>query len=89
MRVEEVEPYVRQVCRERLQLAIQLHCDLRDEDPQLFADLCRESIARAEQSLSGDGTLREMCRTACVSLTGIVADEKRKAQELMDGSLMI
>lgn len=79
MRTEEVEPYVRQVCRERLKLAIDQNEDLRQTNPATFADLCRDSIRHAELSLSRDAVLREMCQIAYLDLTKIVADEKEKA----------
>lgn len=79
MRTDEVEPYVRRICKERLQLAINLHADLKYTDPQQYADLCLASMARAEKSLLEDAGLHDMCKLVDLYLAQLVADEKQRA----------
>ena len=80
MRTDEVEPYVRQIYRERFSLTIRQNEDLRDTNPQLYAELCREGMARAEESLQHHPVLEEMCRTAFLSLPRIISEERQKVQ---------
>lgn len=89
MRTDEIEPYVRRICKERLQLAMNLHADLRCTDPHLFVDLCMASIDRAEKSLQEDAGLHDMCKLAYIDLTRLVADEKKRALTRLEAINMI